>query len=171
MDGQQAAITDRLTTILSFLAFAFPNEDINRVMVMAWNILHARVARVVVGNVTTPVAMVHPECGMLMLIPPDWDETSLQDPTMAMGAVVFCGSYAVDFYNDQLEGHPEEARERARAYEAELLHTLQQCAPAWVPNSYQAEVLATFPEGLRTPGLKFYPHRVTPSSLTETADA
>jgi hypothetical protein len=72
------------------------------------------------------------------------------NPVLQMGAVVFVGSQAVDYYNGKLtyEAH-KNVLSRAYAYEAEYLLTILTMG-CQTMTEYQKGVLKRFGEGLRS---------------------
>ncbi len=94
----------------------------------------------------------------MILIPRTWPQMVEDDPFMQLGAILFVGAQAVDFYNDRLFREAN-ARRRWHAYEAELLLTLKTLLPSWSPNDYQRETLARFPEGLDSKDVPLYPFK------------
>jgi hypothetical protein len=71
-----------------------------------------------------------------------------------LGALVFVGSQAVDYYNGKIWSEFEKAKNRARAYEAEYLMTLKEAVPDLTLNEWQQDVLGAFPEGIRSAAIK-----------------
>jgi hypothetical protein len=94
----------------------------------------------------------------IVLMPKTWPKMVEDDPFMQLGAICFVGVQIVDFYNDRLIGD-NGARVRWQAYEAELLHTLQETVPSWTPNEYQRTLLAKYPRGIDSPGVDVYAYR------------
>lgn len=169
MKSAGMAIGDLVTKLVGYLSCSFPNEDINRLMTQVWHLIGSATTPVAIGPVRTPSSVAVGRNGhitMMILVPPNWDELVAGDPTMAIGAMIFCGSQAVDFYNDRLLENPDECSARGRAYEVEALRIFQDTDPAWVPNSYQVGILEKYPDGLKTEGVVLYEPRPTPSSTT-----
>lgn len=95
----------------------------------------------------------------MVLLPTNWTAMFDAEPIMQWGAVIFTGSQVVDHYNGRFtsESHGY-IRERAAAYEAEMLVT---AAPRDL-NSYQRALLKKFPNGF---DVKYaYPYRDVASS-------
>lgn len=157
LKAEAQALGNRITQLVGFLAIAFPNETINRLMGQVWHLFGSKtVATLLYPDVKTPsfAAVSNGKTVMpLVLFPPDWVGKVRTNPRNAMGALVFCGSQAVDAYNGKVVGQSEATRERARANEAEYLLTLRTFDPTWVPDTYQAAVLAEYPEGVKTPSI------------------
>lgn len=102
----------------------------------------------------------------IILMPKAWPQMVTDDPFMQLGAILFVGAQAVDFYNDRLFGDPG-ARRRWHVYEAELLRTLKTLLPSWQPNEYQREAIERFPDGLDSKDVALYPHKpYTPAQGT-----
>jgi hypothetical protein len=95
-------------------------------------------------------------------VPDDYIKLFDEDPMHQIGALVFTGSQAVDFWNDRI--FPQgEVIARAHAYEAEYLHTLvRDLADNWKPNDYQKKLMTHYPQGLDTPGVSLYEHKPVP---------
>ena len=94
----------------------------------------------------------------IVLIPKKWSQMVTEEPFMQLGAILFVGAQAVDFYNDRLIGD-KGARVRWQAYEAELLLAIREALPKWSPNEYQQQILAKYPAGLDTPGVELYAYK------------
>ena len=163
------ATGDLVTKVVGYLSCSFPQEDVNRLMTQVWHLIGSATTPVAIGPVRTPSSVLSRQKGrntMMILVPPNWVELAMTDFTMALGAMIFCGSQAVDFYNNRLLENPDECADRGRAYEAEALRIFQNTDPAWVPNSYQAAMLAKYPDGLKTEGVVLSDPLPTPSSTT-----
>jgi hypothetical protein len=80
----------------------------------------------------------------IILVPVGWLAMIQVDPAMEVGAIVYVGSQAVDFFNGRLKfDSSDRIRARAAAYEAEFLKTL----PRSTLNAYQQEILGKFSNG------------------------
>lgn len=147
---------------VNVLRSVVPNDRIRALGRMTWDL---------VGNkqVLTAIGPDVPSLGFtvmkakemhqaIILMPKTWPKMVTDDPFMQLGAILFVGAQAVDFYNDRLFGDPG-ARRRWHAYEAELLRTLVELLPNWQPNAYQREALARFPEGLDSKDVPLYPFK------------
>ena len=154
----EALFTSGVETLRSIV----PNERVRALGRMIWDL---------VGNkqVLTAIGPDVPSLGFavmkakemhqaIILMPKTWPQMVVDDPFMQLGAILFVGAQAVDFYNDRLLGDPN-ARRRWRAYEAELLRTLEGLLPSWQPNAYQREAIERFPDGLDTKDVVLYPYK------------
>lgn len=94
----------------------------------------------------------------LVLLPTRWPQMVADDWLMQLGAILYVGVQVVDFCNDQLTDRIAAYRRRA-AYEAELLLTIQRIHPTWEPNTYQKQVIAENPDGIRSHGVLLYEPR------------
>ncbi len=145
----------------------FPNPIIATLMQHVWNIYGSRTVRVAMADaVETPsFAVFPPKAGQdllpVVMVPPSW--LINPDPGMRLGAMVFCGSQAVDFFNGRLLGNSPECHRRAQANESEFLQTFMRDYPAWQPNPYQEKVRARFPDGIKGTDLQ-YEFRPTPTT-------
>lgn len=99
---------------------------------------------------------------MVIMFPVGWSSMAESDPWMAMGALVYCGSQCVDWFNERLVGQMEEAGRRAQAYEATYLHAL---GSRLKPNAYQREVMSKFPGGISDVSELLYECREVPAPL------
>lgn len=137
----------------------FPNTEVNELVTLTWRLI---------GNRRTPVTL--DQWGVkslsfvaykeessqkaMFIMPTDFIDLVREDPVMQMGAVVFNASQGRDFYTGRLISDGSQiVNRRARAFEAETLHTLSRMAKGegvtlrW--NPYQSGVLNEFPQGLR----------------------
>ena len=154
--GKVIAAGDTVTSIVGFLATGFPDPVVNDLMLHTWHVIGSGKAQVAMYDVPTPHVVVVQDGGNILptvLIPPDWITAVIRDPIMASGAMVFCGSQVVDSWNGRLKSKAdsEAARMRALIYEAQYLLALRRIHPPWKPNSYQQEVLGSYPDGVTTP--------------------
>jgi len=162
-----------ITAAISYLATVFANERINQHMTRVWHL---------VGSNTTPAALhqtvrtvsflvvgrTADTARGVLLVPPAWSEMCVQDPILQIGALVFCGSQAIDFYNNKIrdEATGRLAERRALAYEAEFLLTVKTTQPGWKPTEYQKKVMAEFPQGLDSPGVRDMLYKSIPVPVT-----
>ena len=156
-------VGDRITAIVGSLTTVFPDVTVNRLMRQVWHLLGSRTAFVAINdNFTTPTVAALGRWGdtsTVIILPTGWLESATDDPVMAGGALVFCGSQVVDAYN----GRPV-STQRARAYEAEYLLAVKAASSEWVPNDYQKKVLAEFPEGVKSAKELMYVGKPVPIS-------
>lgn len=115
-----------------------------------WDVVHYRAvhtAMTTAVNTPTFMSVRRKETGEpigVILLPDDWVGLILKDHIMQLGAVVFAGSQAVDYFNGRLNIDSKgRVGDRAMSYEAELLKTFD---PSTL-NAYQLDVLAKFPNG------------------------
>ncbi len=154
--GERAAAY--FTDGVGMLKTIFPNPAIRDLMAMVWNVVGHRIVPTAmgpevptltlaaVGSRLTPQAMI--------FIPHRWVEMVHENPVYQLGALVFVGSQAVDFYNGRIVSESEAAKKRARANEAEYIITLREAVPDLKLNEWQEGELAEFPEGRRTETVK-----------------
>jgi hypothetical protein len=160
-----------VTFTVGFLSNQLPNKPVNKLMRLVWDLIGSRTTPIMLGmEVESPtVAIVGSPQGdrMAIMMPLDWIEKAGADVPLAMSAIIYCGSYGVDFYNDKIRGEqaPAEMATRAGAYESEFLHTWLRLQPGWLPNAYHHKVMQTFPQGISTPGVAaiMYESRKTPT--------
>lgn len=169
MKATGRAAGDLVTAMVGHLATEFPNPVVNALMKRVWHLIGSKTTPTVLAPVATAsVAAIRVADGVkfVILIPFEWPMLVDSDPTMAFGALVFCGSQALDHYNDRLVGQQDEAVARARTHEAEFLSTLRAMAGGWTPNEYQRKVLDTYPQGTRTPSVAglLYQSKPVPNS-------
>lgn len=115
-----------------------------------------------VGNKISPLAMTNvksmslwAECRgnndsvAFVLIPFNWHDMLVADPFMQMGAMAYTASKAKDYWNYKfVPGSEQVIEDRARSYEAELLHFFSKNAPKFVANDYQKEIMKHYPDGM-----------------------
>jgi hypothetical protein len=166
-DPTMVALEEQLTQWIGYLALDFPSEDVNQIMMQFWDLLNSDTVSVVLGPVRTPSTafMKKGEDAVLLVIilPLDWLLLSKADPIMALGALIFCGSQAVDHYNDQLLQGMDSCLARGRAYEVEFLFNVKTIDATWEPNEYQAGIMMKYPLGIRTEGILSYVQKETPA--------
>lgn len=158
-------VGQQVTNLVAYLALTFPNEHVNQLMWQVWDLVGSCTTPVAIGPVETPSSAVlkqDDQVQMIILIPPDWLTNGMKDHTMVVGAMVFCGSQAVDHYNDKLLSNPQISADRARAFEVEALRVFRDTDPTWVPNEYQKDILRQFPDGIATEGVVLYDPKPTP---------
>jgi hypothetical protein len=132
----------------------FPNIHIRELMDLIYNLVGSKMVPVGVVEVETVSFMAevkHGEKTGLILIPPKFLELCKENITMQFCALVFAGSQARDFYNDEMKKGGKYSRkviiDRAFYYEAELLLLLKDEA-GFIPTDYQKGVLEKYPKGL-----------------------
>ena len=139
-----------------------PNDRIRDLGRVVWDLVGHKQVLVAIGpdvpSLSFTVMQIKELCQAIVLIPKQWPKMVEDDPFMQLGAILFVGAQAVDFYNDRLLGD-DGAQRRWQAYEAELLHSLKVTLPSWKPNEYQREILARFPDGLDSKGVELYPYK------------
>ena len=139
-----------------------PNDRLRAIARVVWDLVgHKRVLVAIGPDVPSLSFTVMRLKGLeqaIVLVPKRWPDMVKADPLMQLGAILFVGVQAVDFYNDRLIGDAS-ARRRWEAYEAELLRTLRALVPSWKPNEYQQEVLARCPDGLDGKDVGLYSFR------------
>jgi hypothetical protein len=117
---------------------SWPDKTISSLGDYIWDIFHNRYANVGVGpNVpTVSTAIVPPsllvqmgfpagvehEC--VVFLPYAWQEMIREKPLLQLGAILFAGSQAADFYNKRHKIDPENISLRAQMYEGVYLKML-----------------------------------------------
>lgn len=145
--------------VLSLQAIPEPLRSLGSAM---RDIFHHRHVVVTVGVQvpTLSFVVVSPPAAMIFA-PPEWPEMSRKNPTYQRGAVVFCGSQAVDYYNGRYAVDPSSLiLKRAHSYEAEYLRALK--PEAGTLNEHQRWLLKTFPRF--RPSLLYKRKQVTPKN-------
>ena len=161
---------DAFTDGVDMLRGVFPNKRINKLMGMVWDLVGGKIVPLVGGM---PVAtLVFAVVGKLddmqarIFVPDNYLKMIKEDGCHQLGALVFTGSQAVDFWNDKILPQ-DDLIKRASAYEAEFLMTFGREFPGWKTNVYQKKLLADFPQGLDTPGVSLYEHKPVPNSSSD----
>lgn len=139
-----------------------PNERIRAMGRVIWDLVGNKQTVTAIGpdvpSLGFTVMKVKEMHQSIILLPKTWPQMVEDDPFMQLGAILFVGAQAVDFYNDRLFRETG-ARRRWHAYEAELYRTLGTLLPSWTPNAYQLETLARFPDGLDSKDVPLYPYK------------
>ena len=148
------------TAAVEFLRSEFPHDVLRRFGARLWQCVESRQTPVAIYEA---VASLHffalvPEEGprqAAILAPRGWTDKAKKDPIGQMGGIIWSGSQAIDFCNNKMKGPADpEMMNRAKAYETEFLLRTQELAPEWRPTSdYQEHLLATFPQGIKTPSV------------------
>lgn len=150
------------TSGVEVLRSLVPNDRIRSIARVVWDLVDHKQVLVVLGaEVPSITFTVMQRSGVhqgLVLIPKACPELVEADPFMQLGAILFAGVQAVDFYNDRLVGD-RGAHRRWQAYEAELLRTLKVGVRRWTPNVWQQEILRSCPDGLDTDGVELYAYK------------
>lgn len=149
------------TTGAAFLRVAFPNERVKHLMNFVWDVVGGQRVPVVLGPrvQTISLAMIGTKdpttqqvtgARAVIMLPHEWLTKIEENPLLQLGAIVFVGSQSVDFVHGRVHG----VKERAFAYEAEYLKTLQRLLPEWKPTDYQASLLKNYADGLDTESVR-----------------
>ena len=142
------------TEAVGFLKTALPNPELRKFGALVWDIVGNRVVPVGVGPNVPTVSFAGYKQGPvvhgIILLPPFWNKMIKEDPVMQLGAVVYSGSKAIDFYNNVIDAGTLDPR--AELYESEYLRTVKQIAPDYEFNAYQKKVIAKYPAGLDSEG-------------------
>lgn len=156
---------DRFTEGVAMLR-GFPNPDLRTLMAMVWDIVGNRVVPIALGpevpSLTFGAMGSKEKPDGIIFIPHNWEAMIEEDPVCQLGALVFVGSQAVDFYNGRIAIDPKALMDRARANEAEYLVTIRESAPDHKMNDWQKKMLEEFPEGLRSEGIKKHLYKFKP---------
>jgi hypothetical protein len=131
----------------------FQNAAISDLMSYVWDIYHYNHVMMALGpnipSLSIAVTGTKGNLRALTFVPHNWAEMIKEDPVMQLGAVLFVGSQATDFYNNRFATKEESllSRVRATSYEAEYLRLIQDSSKL---NDYQQSVLAKYPNGFDT---------------------
>lgn len=154
-------IGETVTSGVDFLRSVFPNEAVQKLMKLVWDIIGHKITPIALGPQVPSISLAVfgspalPQAAIFL--PHNWLDDVKADPVLQMGALVFVGSQALDFYNQKVGRAPAQGPEsvrRARAYEAEYLLTVKKMGPQTKFNDYQKKVLDDFPEGILTPAIR-----------------
>ena len=139
-----------------------PNDRIRALGRVVWDLVSHKQVLVAIGpdvpSLSFTVMRIKELHQAHVLIPRSWSQMVADDPFMQLGAILFVGAQAVDFYNDRLIDD-RGAHRRWHAYEAELLRTLRTSLLRWEPNEYQREILVRYPDGLDSKDVELYPFK------------
>ena len=164
MRAKGMRLGDRFTEGVAMLK-NFPNPAVRTLMSMVWDIVGNRVVPIALGpkvpSLTFAAMGNAARPDGIIFIPHEWESMIQEDAVCQLGALVFVGSQAVDFYNGRVGHEPEAMMKRARANEAEYLVTIKEFSPDHKMNDWQKKMLAEFPEGLRSAGIQehIYKHK------------
>ncbi len=139
----------------------FPNQAIQDLAMMVWDIVGNRVVLTALGPAVPSLSLAAikmrdtGETKGIIFVPHNWPTMVREDPVYQLGALVFVGSQAVDYYNERLTTpkEAEAAKKRARAHEAEYLLAIRGISPEIPFNEWQRSVLYEYPQGLKTPSI------------------
>lgn len=112
-----------------------------------WDVFHYRYVVAAVGAPVKSVTFAVMNHQAMILLPLDWEQMIKDEPLMQLGALIFSGSQAVDYYNGLFapgvitHASRDVILKRAKNYEAEYLRTLSLAKM----NSYQEKVLKECP--------------------------
>lgn len=115
-----------------------------------WRLVGNNQARAAVGNVSTitfTVVRGRDQNIATVLVPLDWPARVKSDPLHSRLGLVFVASQLRDWFNGRIL--EPSVRTRAQAWEAEYLLWVQQNDAAFMPSTYQQEILAHYPSGLK----------------------
>lgn len=169
----EETLTEKVTRLIHYLATSFPDKGVNDLMLHAWALFNTRTCDVCSFAVATPTAALikardSEKLRMMMLIPEQWNDV----PTKELGALVFCGSQVVDYYNDRMNKstveQTREIKDRARMYEAQFLRVVAEQDTTFVPDDYQREIMEEHPtlrSGLVYPRKRLPPNAALPKIL------
>ena len=150
---------------VALLKTDYPNPAIRELMTMVWSIVGHRIVPVALGpevpSLTLAAAGNRLTPQAIIFMPHHWVDMIHENPLYQLGALVFVGSQAVDYYNRRFMNEPEAVEARAKAYEAELLVTLQKAGADLKLNEWQQRELRNYPDGIRSESIKplLYKHR------------
>jgi|SRR5688572_9798220 len=155
-----ATTLERLYTATVASVASHPNKMLATLGKNLWSVMHHRHVALVMhdGFPSMSFFVAAPRRGEraqgMIVAPGPWVALMKSQPLVAIGAVIFAGSQAVDFYNDRLIGEPtrERAIQRALAYEAEFLKGF----PDYPLSDYQKGLLKMHPEGITAAHLYDY---------------
>src|SRR5271154_7022345 len=101
----------------------FPNPAIRDLMSMVWDIVCNRLVPIALGpkvpSLTFGAMGKRDKPDGIIFVPHEWEKMIEEDAVCQLGALVFVGSQAVDYYNGRVGHEPEAMTMRARANEAE----------------------------------------------------
>src|SRR5512141_1807258 len=94
---------ERLFTCGVALLRGFRNPRISNLATNIWQVFEHRHTVLAVGppvaSLSFAAVVRQGVIQAMVLAPADWYETAIKDPVMQVGAILFTGSQAVDFYN------------------------------------------------------------------------
>ncbi len=151
-------LSESFTSGVGYLRSSFPNESIRTLMSIVWDLCGSKTVPLALGPSVQSLSFGKMGANGIMFAPVDWVAQIKEDAVYQMGALVFVGSQAVDFYNNLMNTH-EEAQTvllRARMYEAEYLRTIRKTVEGHTFNKYQQGIMKDFPQGIATQPHLFY---------------
>jgi len=150
----------------------FPNPQIRALADMVWQVVGHRIVPIALGpsvpSLTFGAMGSAARPDGIIFVPHEWEAMIKENAVYQLGALVFVGSQAVDYYNGRVGYEPEAMMKRARANEAEYLVTIRETVPDYTFNDWQNQMLTEFPEGLRSERIKkhLYTHKAFAVSPT-----
>lgn len=148
------AASSLLREEVEFLATSerFPNQRINELAFLLGALMNEKIVRLVLANVFTEVAFwaegQEEEEVAFILAPLDFSLYHYRSRVDWLSDLVCVASFAKDFCcGKHVEGIAG-VKERAAAYAAEFLLTMQKVEPDLQPDDHQREILAQYPQGL-----------------------
>ena len=150
------AAGEAVTNFVYILKTSFPNKDINEMMSLVWDLFGHNIVPVAVTPTVKSASFLligdNKACRGIVLLPWNWSEIILENPIEQIGALVFVGSQACDYYNGKLYSqiNSKDTLARARAYEAEYLLTVKNDLPEYRFSEYQQEIIDKFPQGINS---------------------
>jgi len=158
---QMAKMTEESLTGILFVLKEMEDlpEGTKRIACIAWDLISNLIVPVMIRPDAKSVSFIvyEPDDSLSAIsVPIYWGLMVDQNSVEQTGALLFCVSQAIDYYNkkikapDKLTKEEKKAAEmRARAHEAEFLLWLQ-TKGALQPNEYQKKVIEEYPQGLKT---------------------
>jgi hypothetical protein len=147
-------LSDAFTEGTIFLKLSV-NHNIHELGALLWDLVGSLTVPVGIGpdvnSLTLAVVSAHGIPQATIFVPYHWQEMIDADWVCQLGAMVYIGSQARDFYNDRLD---KDVLPRAQAYEAEFLLTVKEKVPSHPFNEWQLEAMKTYPQGLQSENIR-----------------
>lgn len=142
--AQRGAQTSHLFTLaVDVIRKDLPSPRLKALGEAIWGVFHHQHVMLGQGPQVPSLSFATDGVQAFVLAPPEWANMALDNPARETGAVVMCGSQAVDFYNGRFgRDEAQTIVKRAHAYEAEFLRLV---GPHVEMDAHQKKILAEFP--------------------------
>lgn len=143
-------LSDAFTQGVAYLTISH-NQNIRELSTLLWDLVGSYIVPVGIGpdvdSLTLAVVNANGASQATIFTPYHWLDMIADDGICQLGALVFIGSQARDFYNKRLD---KNTLQRSHAYEAEFLLSIKEINARHLFNEGQIEVMSSYPQGIRS---------------------
>lgn len=133
----------------------FPNSNIKELGTLVWDLVGSHIVPVALGpdvqSLTFSVVAKDEVQEALIFVPHNWMAVIEEDLVCQIGALVYIGSQARDYYNKRID---KDTMPRARAFEAEFLLAFKKLLPTYTFNEWQLKSVKDYPQGLQSESIR-----------------